>query len=235
MIAETLYKIAKDLFNIFTKLDDARLQRTIRVAEYFSNLAQIIEDTSAYLKKGIYPHGECRLLLSHAENMVEAIGDLIGNNEAQKHAEKLEAPIFQPFVEGKEISIDAYVDNSNDVKGVVLRFREIVVQGESQVTTSFQNEEIQSTVTEILESLKLRGPVVMQAILDETNQLHIIECNPRFGGASTTAIAAGLDIWYWAILEASGVDISEYPYFRVPREVKQIRMAHDSHIYDSDF
>ncbi|MFX1521559.1 MAG: hypothetical protein ACFFCD_16750 [Promethearchaeota archaeon] len=89
MIAETLYKIAKDLFNIFTKLDDARLQRTIRVAEYFSNLAQIIEDTSAYLKKGIYPHGECKLLLSHAENMVEAIGDLIGKNEAQKHANEV--------------------------------------------------------------------------------------------------------------------------------------------------
>ena len=75
----------------------------------------------------------------------------------------------------------------------------------------------------------------MQAILDDSSQLHVIECNPRIGGASTASIAAGLDIWYWAILEASGVDISEYPFFRIPREVKQIRLAQDSHLYDNHF
>ena len=75
----------------------------------------------------------------------------------------------------------------------------------------------------------------MQAIMDDKNQLHVIECNPRFGGASTASITVGLDTWYWVILEASGVDISDYPFFRAPREVKQIRMAQDSHIYDNNF
>ena len=162
-----------------------------------------------------------------------AIG--VNYDEAQIHAGKLENPIFQPYVEGREISIDAYVDKRNQVKGIVLRTRDSVVQGESQVTTTFRNEKLQSKITGILELLKLRGPVVMQAFLDNKDQLHIIECNPRIGGASTASIAAGLDIWYWAILEASNVDISDYPFFRVPREVKQIRMAQDLHIYDCNF
>lgn len=89
MIAETLYNVAKDLFGIFTKLDEDRLKRTARVADYFSNLAQTIEDTSAYLKKGVYPHGECAELRFHAEKMVSTIGDLIGNDEAQKYADRV--------------------------------------------------------------------------------------------------------------------------------------------------
>jgi carbamoyl-phosphate synthase large subunit len=163
------------------------------------------------------------------------IGIGLNQKEAKSHAEKLENPIIQPFVEGKEISIDAFLNKKSQVKGIVLRSRDSVVQGESQVTTTFQNEPIQSKCVEILESLNLQGPIVMQAILDDDYQLHVIECNPRIGGASTASIAAGLDIWYWAILEVSGVDVSEYPFFRTPREVKQIRMAQDSHIYDNNF
>jgi len=89
MIAETLFKVAKDLFGIFTKLDENRLKRTFRVADYFSDLAQTIEDTSAYLKKGIYPHGECEELRFYAEKMVSTIGDLIGTKEAEDYAKKV--------------------------------------------------------------------------------------------------------------------------------------------------
>jgi len=163
-----------------------------------------------------------------------SIGIGLNHEEAQNHAKNLENAIFQPLVDGIEISIDAFLNQESKVKGVVLRTRDSVVQGESQVTTTFQNKGIQSKVIEILESLNLHGPVVMQAILDADNQLHVIECNPRFGGASTTSIAAGLDVWYWAILEASGVDISEYPFFRTSREVKQIRMAQDAYLYDNN-
>jgi len=89
MIAETLYNVAKDLFGIFSKLDEARVQRKIRIADYFSNLAQTIEDTSAMLKKGIYPHGECAELRYHAEKMVDSIGDAIGQSAAQDYQDKV--------------------------------------------------------------------------------------------------------------------------------------------------
>jgi len=89
MIAETLFKIGKELFGIFSKLDEKKFQRTIRVADYFSNLAQIIEDTSAYLKKGAYPHGECENLRLHAQKMTETIGDIIGEKQAEEYTSRV--------------------------------------------------------------------------------------------------------------------------------------------------
>ena len=91
MIAETLFNIGKELFGIFSTLDEKKLQRTIRVADYFSNLAQIIEDTSAYLKKGEYPHGECENLRLHAQMMSATIKDIIGENEAEDYASRVMA------------------------------------------------------------------------------------------------------------------------------------------------
>ncbi|MCA9732546.1 MAG: hypothetical protein H6696_20475 [Deferribacteres bacterium] len=89
MIAETIFNVAKELFGIFSSLDDKRLARTARAADYFASLAQTIEDTSAYLKKGQYPHGKCEELRFHAEKMTKTIGDLIGETEAEDYAGKV--------------------------------------------------------------------------------------------------------------------------------------------------
>lgn len=89
MIAETLARVAKTLFEIFASLDETRLKRKARIADYFSDLAQTVEDTSAYLKKGEYPSGECEELRFYAEKMVPAIGDIIGEAEAQEYADKV--------------------------------------------------------------------------------------------------------------------------------------------------
>jgi hypothetical protein len=89
MIAETIYSAAKDLFGIFSTLDEKKIQRKIRIADYFSQLAQTIEDTSAMLKKGVYPHGECEELHCHADRMVASIGDAIGQKTAQDYQDRV--------------------------------------------------------------------------------------------------------------------------------------------------
>jgi carbamoyl-phosphate synthase large subunit len=114
---------------------------------------------------------------------------------------------------------------------VVLRRRDRVVSGESQVTTTFRNIKFESEAKAILGSLGLRGPGVMQAFIVEGG-LQIIECNPRFGGASTASIAVGLDSLYWSLLETTGH--SEIQTFnRAPIEVQQIRTSNDRIIYGS--
>jgi len=117
MIAETLRKVGEGLLGIFMKLDDARLKRTIRVAEYFSNLAQTIEDTSAYLKKGVYPHGECKNLRFHADNMVETIGDLIGEAKAKKYADEV-LKVWE--IEGMHAELMSASDNDRTQKLKIL-------------------------------------------------------------------------------------------------------------------
>jgi len=165
----------------------------------------------------------------------QKIGLNLDRVTALEFSQGLEAPIYQPFIIGKEISIDAWLDYNYQVKGVVLRTRDCVINGESQVTTTFRNAEIETMVLPILHALKLRGPVVMQAIIDVQNNIHIIECNTRFGGASTASIAAGLDIFYWSLLESRGVDISQYTFNRVPDEVRQVRIPDDMYIYGNNF
>lgn len=155
-----------------------------------------------------------------------SLGLNLSREEALVHAQELEAPIFQPFVAGKEISIDAWLDQAHRVKGLVPRYRELVSNGESQVTTTFRDPALEQQIQFILEQLQLSGPVVMQAILGEQQQLHIIECNPRFGGASTASIAVGLDSLYWSMQEALGVNLADDPFVRLP-DITQIRAPQD--------
>jgi carbamoyl-phosphate synthase large subunit len=153
---------------------------------------------------------------------------------AREHARKLTEPIFQPFVSGPEISIDGWVSERGDVAGVVLRRRDRVVAGESQVTTTFQDVALETQALQALRALELRGPVVLQAIVEEAGALQIIECNPRFGGASTASIAVGLDSLYWSLSEAWG-KLDAPIFYRSTNEVRQVRAPQDYLIYGTDF
>jgi carbamoyl-phosphate synthase large subunit len=163
------------------------------------------------------------------------IGLGLGREAALEHAKTLKEPIYQPFVAGREISIDAWLDRSYQVKGLVLRSRDSVVDGESQVTTTFRDAAIEAVAQQILHALKLRGPVVMQVLIDVNHGVHVIECNTRFGGASTASISAGLDVFYWSSLESRGVDLEDYPFHRLPAEVRLIRVREDIYIHGDRF
>ena len=149
------------------------------------------------------------------------------------HARDLHEPIFQPFVNGPEISIDGWADRHGKVRGVVLRWRDRVVSGESQVTTTFRNAKLEDQAIRVLNALELSGPVVLQAIVVD-DELKVIECNPRFGGASTTSIAAGLDSLYWSLAEALG-DSKAANFKRSSGEIRQIRIPVDRLIHGTDF
>jgi len=153
--------------------------------------------------------------------------------QAIEHAKTLNEPIFQPYVTGPEISIDGWLSNRSQVAGVVLRRRDRVVAGESQVTTTFRDARLEAQAIEILSAIGLRGPVVLQAIVVDGG-LKVIECNPRFGGASTTAIAVGLNSLYWSLAEALG-EHQTPTFHRRPDEVRQVRLPVDRVIYGTDF
>lgn len=153
---------------------------------------------------------------------------------ATQHAAGLNDPIIQPFVVGEESSVDGWADRAGRVKGLVLRRRDQVVDGESRITTTYRDPRVEAECRRLLESLPLRGPVVAQILRDGEGAVHIIELNARFGGASTAAIAAGLDTWFWTLHEAFGGDPDDVPFERVPGEVRQIRVPHDLYVHDPD-
>lgn len=161
------------------------------------------------------------------------IGLGLSRTAALDHAKGLENPIFQPFVVGVEISIDGWISKAEDVTGVILRRRDVLTAGESQITTTFKDMGIEKDAVNVIKALRLRGPVVLQGFIT-ADGLKIIECNPRFGGASTASIAAGLDSLYWSLAEA--LDSKFRPVFqRTASEVRQVRFPVDRVFYGSCF
>ena len=82
MIIETILKVGEKLFGLRGELSKAKQARKQQVADFLAATAQTIEDASASLKQGLYPHGKCQELLMHSQHMEAAIGDLIGAQQA---------------------------------------------------------------------------------------------------------------------------------------------------------
>jgi carbamoyl-phosphate synthase large subunit len=126
----------------------------------------------------------------------------LGAEDAIKFACSLNDPIFQKQIEGKEFSAETWIDRSGKPNGMVLRWRERVVNGESHESTTFENKDWADKLNHTFSKLAgLKGHVLAQVIVDSDKKLHLIEINPRFGGASPLAIAAGLQSARWSILE----------------------------------
>jgi len=157
----------------------------------------------------------------------KGIGLRLTKEEANLHAEKLEAPIFQPFIHGMEMSVDLYITRTGEVKGAVARKRDYVANGESQITTTIKNEKLERMCMDVAKCLRLYGHAVMQVIIDNEGNFHIIECNSRFGGASTLSVEVGLDSFYWFFLESQGANLDDYPFTRLVIEKRQIRYPAD--------
>jgi carbamoyl-phosphate synthase large subunit len=157
----------------------------------------------------------------------KSVGLNLDRQQAIAHAATLDNPIFQPYITGTEISIDAYISNAGNIKGVVCRSRDCVVNGESQITTVINNPKLEELAKNFIKNFSFYGHIVLQVIIDNNNQFHIVECNSRFGGASSLSVAHGMDSLYWFLLEAQGVDISSYPFVKHPNKHKLVRFAQD--------
>lgn len=154
------------------------------------------------------------------------IGLKLNKKEALKHAYMLKNPIFQPYIDGKEYSIDAYVNSAGKIHGAVCRERTKIVQGESQITTIIHDNVLLKQGCEYIEKLQLYGHIMIQ-IFEASKNIFLIECNARFGGASTLSVIAGLDSFYWFLLEAQGKNLKDYPFQPSQKKLRQIRFPQD--------
>jgi len=122
--------------------------------------------------------------------------------EAQRHAKMLQAPIFQPYIEGKEYSVDSYVTQEGSCIGSIVRVREKIVNGESKVTVYESNDALVASAEALIVRLGLRGHIVTQLLVSEA-EIFMIECNARFGGASTLSYRMGLHSFLWFLQESA--------------------------------
>lgn len=159
------------------------------------------------------------------------IGINLSKNQAILHSKKLLNPIYQPYIAGREISIDAWYEKDLSLKGFVLRTRDLVDGGEAKITRTFRDPLIENKILRILDQFNFYGPVVMQAILSRNGEINIIECNARFGGASTVSCEVGLHTFEWSILSPLYDRAKLQEFKRFNKDVIQVRVSKD-YIFD---
>lgn len=209
MVSDTdTIQLCLDKLKFYNELKEAKLP----VIPSYKNIDDISEPSTQLVVKEQYGAGGKNLAIN------------VDKKTAIKVAKSMHSPIFQPYISGKEVSVDMYVDKKNKLKGCIMRHRNVVVDGESKVTTTFHDPTLAAYCTTLSQIKKFYGHIMIQAIRDKYGHYHIIECNPRFGGASTVSVHAGLNSFYWFLLESSGIDIETYPFVHNNNiKLKQIR------------
>lgn len=148
------------------------------------------------------PQTNCYVVKERSGSASEHIGINLKKDLAILHASKLKDPIFQPFIDGKEFSAETWIDKSGKCYGTVLRWRLHVVQGESHESITFSNPKWEDSLERTFEKIKgLKGHILAQVLVDKNKNLHLIEINPRLGGASPLSIEAGLKSVEWSLME----------------------------------
>ncbi|MBD3842499.1 MAG: ATP-grasp domain-containing protein [Campylobacterales bacterium] len=139
---------------------------------------------------------------------------------------KFKNPIIQPFIQGQEYSIDSYVNKNGICIASIIRSRDLIINGESKITTRIFDKQLILLCKKFLEQNKILGHSVLQVIKTD-KQYYFVECNARFGGASTLSVKLGLESFYWFLLESNDQEIRPKISDKI---LKQIRIQEDIYI-----
>ncbi len=111
--------------------------------------------------------------------------------ELEIYAGQVEDYIVQPFVKGREYTIDVFCDWYGNPVSIVPRERLQVRAGEVLKTQICMDTSMIEEAKMISKAFKPCGPMTVQLIRDEAGIDWFIEINPRFGGGAPLSMKAG--------------------------------------------
>lgn len=125
------------------------------------------------------------------------------------HLQDLSGYLIQEYIENyREYTVDCYIDMEGRILTVVPRERLEIMGGESTKTKTCKNEFLEKFSVEVIEKLKLRGPVNIQYLHDPASDRYLLmEVNPRLASAVICSILAGAPITDYIISEAKGLKL----------------------------
>lgn len=112
-------------------------------------------------------------------------------DELKAYARKIEDYIVQPFISGREYTIDIFCDWEGESVSIVPRERLQIRAGEVNKTQIFMDATMIEEAKALCRAFKPCGPLTVQLIRDEKNIDWFIEINPRFGGGAPLSMKAG--------------------------------------------
>lgn len=112
--------------------------------------------------------------------------------QLEVYAGQIEDYIVQPFVDGREFTIDAFCDFDGNPISIVPRERVQVRAGEVLKTQITLDPVMVEECKQLCSKFKPCGPITIQLIRDHvTGDNYYIEINPRFGGGAPLSMKAG--------------------------------------------
>ena len=116
------------------------------------------------------------------------------DEDLRTYAGKITDYIIQPFISGREFTIDIFCDYEGNPVFITPRERLAVRAGEVLKTQICQDDVMISEMKTLIADYKPCGQITVQLIQDEvTGDNYYIEINPRFGGGAPLSIKAGAD------------------------------------------
>ncbi|SHI03775.1 carbamoyl-phosphate synthase large subunit [Butyrivibrio fibrisolvens DSM 3071] len=110
------------------------------------------------------------------------------------YAQKIGDYIIQPFISGREYTIDIFGDYEGNPVFITPRERLAVRSGEVLKTRITQDNKMIEEMKVLCADYKPCGQITVQLIREEsTGDDYYIEINPRFGGGAPLSIKAGAD------------------------------------------
>ena len=114
--------------------------------------------------------------------------------DLRTYANKINDYIIQPFISGREYTIDIFCDYEGNPVYITPRERLAVRAGEVLKTQLCQDDTKIVEMKTLCADYKPCGQITVQLIQDETTgDNYYIEINPRFGGGAPLSIKAGAD------------------------------------------
>ncbi len=111
--------------------------------------------------------------------------------ELELYAGQVPDYIIQPFIEGKEYTIDIFCDWKGNSVSIVPRERLQVRSGEVLKTRIKLDSCMMEEAEKLCRAFKPCGPITVQLIRDKDGVDWFIEINPRFGGGAPLSMKAG--------------------------------------------
>ncbi len=115
-------------------------------------------------------------------------------NDLRLYAAKIKDYIIQPFIGGREYTVDIFCDYEGNPIYITPRERLAVRAGEVLKTRISQDETMIEEMKALIKDYRPCGQITVQLIQDaKTGENHYIEINPRFGGGAPLSMKAGAD------------------------------------------
>jgi len=102
--------------------------------------------------------------------------------------------LVSEFLPGPELTIDTVVNSKHELEIALIRTRDKMNNGISVAGRFIESGHVKKYCSEIINSMKLMGPIGIQVKESCDGEFKIIEMNPRIQGTSVAALGLGINL-----------------------------------------